>query len=122
MSLLKNGCKTMRLLILSIFAWVILSAPTNIYKLPTLEPTIATCKGENPCRACSNCKYCKLCNSGCKCGVCSNSRNPLTEKPTSTKENNSSKVQQTSQYTGTTQKGLRCKRMVSGGGRCWQHK
>lgn len=80
---------------------------------------IATCTGSKTCYACKNCKYCGHCRGGGgTCGVCSSSVPPVktTVKPKDVNINSVS-----SQCKGTTKKGARCKRMVKGGGYCWQH-
>jgi len=86
---------------------------------------IATCYGNKTCYACKNCKYCAYCNSGGgSCGVYSSSTSlPIkgeTQRNSPIKSlGNSSSLG--SQCKGTTKKGQRCKRMVKGGGYCWQH-
>lgn len=84
---------------------------------------IAKCTGSKSCYACKNCKYCEHCNAGRgNCGVCSSSspigrvpvRMTIKQSPVSTTSSNS-------QCRGITKKGARCKRVVSGGGYCWQH-
>lgn len=80
----------------------------------------ATCRGSANCRACSSCNYCGHCNSGGSCGVCSSSGVATVStylKPGSYNNNVNS-----SQCRGVTKKGNRCKRMVKGGGYCYQHR
>ena len=84
---------------------------------------VATCRGSDNCRACSSCNYCGHCNSGGSCGVCSpksSSSNTLISKPKP--KSTTSNISISSQCKGTTKKGAQCKRMVKGGGYCYQHK
>ncbi|WP_369974452.1 DUF5763 domain-containing protein [Pedobacter sp. HMWF019] len=76
----------------------------------------AKCTGSVNCRACKTCNYCAHCNSGGSCGVCS-SGSSIKHISTFKSSTNSS----SSQCKGITKKGARCKRMVRGGGYCWQH-
>lgn len=81
---------------------------------------VATCRGSDNCRACSSCSSCGHCNSGGSCGVCSpksSSPNKLISKP-----NPKTNTSASSQCNGVTKKGAQCKRMVKGGGYCYQHK
>ncbi|MCX2483791.1 DUF5763 domain-containing protein [Pedobacter sp. MR2016-24] len=81
---------------------------------------IATCYGNSTCYACKNCKYCAHCNSGGgTCGVCSSS--PATNNKKPIVKSSSTTSRSSSQCQGTTKKGARCKRMVRGGGYCYQH-
>jgi len=60
----------MKLLIVLIFIFgTFLTAENN---KPKIKPrTVAACVGDNPCRACKNCKYWKRCaKDGKTCGVC----------------------------------------------------
>ncbi|WP_394331824.1 DUF5763 domain-containing protein [Pedobacter steynii] len=87
-----------------------------------VDPHVATCTGSRSCYACSSCRYCKHCNAGGTCGVCTSGtstarKNVPASGPTVKSSNSSS-----SQCQGTTKKGARCKRIVRGGGYCWQHK
>lgn len=79
---------------------------------------VATCYGSINCRACKTCNYCAHCNAGGSCGVCSSgtSQQILRTRLVKTKSSTAS-----SQCQGITKKGNRCKRMVRGGGYCWQH-
>ncbi|WP_354375344.1 DUF5763 domain-containing protein [Pedobacter africanus] len=84
---------------------------------------VATCTGSKSCYACSSCRYCKYCNAGGgNCSVCApnpagGSKNSLFSGPAIKRG-----VSSSSQCKGVTKKGARCKRMVTGGGYCWQHK
>jgi hypothetical protein len=80
----------------------------------------ATCRGSANCNACSSCNYCGHCNSGGSCGVCSSGK-VSTLRTYSTPKAVNNNVS-SSQCQGITKKGNRCKRMVKGGGYCWQHK
>ena len=99
---------------------------TPVSKEKKLNLHSATCYGNKNCYACKNCKYCAHCNSGGgSCGICSASvALPIkssTQKPSAEKSTNNSTAS-SSQCEGTTKKGQRCKRIVKGGGYCWQHK
>src|SRR5215217_4525714 len=84
------------------------------------ENHIATCTGSSSCFACKNCKYCKHCSAGGgTCGVCSSSGTDTVAKPKA--RSTTSNTSTSSQCKGTTKKGARCKRMVRGGGYCYQH-
>ncbi|WP_410478276.1 DUF5763 domain-containing protein [Pedobacter frigiditerrae] len=81
---------------------------------------MATCYGNSPCKACSNCSGCKYCNNGGSCGICA--------KPKTTTTNNLSSNTTTKKvnvYVGQckalTKKGARCKRSASSNSYCWQH-
>jgi hypothetical protein len=104
------------LLVFSILSFTS-SSPINKDKVHRLF--YATCKGYANCRACSNCKYCKHCNSGGSCGVCSS--NAVYTQRNYLKPQNIIKRGISSQCQGITKKGNRCKRVVKGGGYCWQH-
>lgn len=87
---------------------------------PVKGETCATCRGKANCNACKTCNYCAHCNAGGSCGVCSSG----TAKPNKSTVKPVYKVsdqQGSAQCKGTTKKGLRCKRMVRGGGNCFQH-
>ena len=52
--------------LLSIVLLVLIVSPAFAHRDPR-----ATCYGDDPCRACKNCKYGKHCaKEGGKCGVC----------------------------------------------------
>lgn len=82
---------------------------------------VATCRGSDSGRACSSCSSCGYCNSsGGYCGVSApkfSSSNTLISKP---KPKTTTSV--SAQCKGTTKKGIQSKRMVKGGGYCYQHK
>jgi len=85
---------------------------------------VATCYGYKNCTACSSCNYCGHCNSGGSCGVCcSASTQPAKPKAgkKSTVKSSGFTSSASSQCQGITKKGARCKRMVKGGGYCYQH-
>ena len=101
-----------------LFCSIVTFSDTTVFANGGMDkPHCATCVGSKNCSACKNCKYCKHCNSGGSCGVCSSAsvKNTAGLKPLA----KSSSV--SSQCRGTTKKGARCKRMVKGGGYCWQH-
>jgi hypothetical protein len=97
---------------------------TSFYNLPLKTKTnihIATCNGNSSCYACKNCKYCGHCNQGGgTCGVCSSRSVAGTQTLTRNSISNTG-TSVSSQCKGITKKGLRCKRMVKGGGYCFQH-
>lgn len=79
---------------------------------------VAKCYGSASCGACKTCNYCAHCNAGGTCGVCSSVNKTVTRRVSSASTGSYSG---SSQCQGTTKKGARCKRMVRGGGYCWQH-
>ncbi|WP_221931272.1 DUF5763 domain-containing protein [Pedobacter westerhofensis] len=89
----------------------------------TIDKRHATCRGSANCSACSSCNYCGHCNSGGICGVCSSgSSGHASSAVKAYAAPRSRSISATSsQCKGTTKKGARCKRMVKGGGYCWQH-
>ncbi|WP_394346184.1 DUF5763 domain-containing protein [Pedobacter duraquae] len=93
---------------------------TLVHKSPTKvehKVVVATCYGDSPCKACSNCSSCKYCNAGGSCGICSaNSNQARARAISSTKTTN-----YVGQCKATTKKGSRCKRNGNGSGYCWQH-
>jgi len=97
---------------------------TPVSKLRKENKHIATCYGNKNCYACKNCKYCGHCNAGGgTCGICSSSASlPVASQPrrSSVKKSNGGSSA-SSQCQGITKKGARCKRMVRGGGYCFQH-
>lgn len=102
-----------------------LSGYSTIAKEEKESTYIATCYGHKNCYACKNCKYCAHCNSGGgSCGVCSSSASlpiKVPQKVATEKSRGNTTSSSSSQCQGITKRGQRCKRMVKGGGYCWQH-
>lgn len=102
------------ILLFSIMAY---SFPAAGKHVATKTKHCATCKPNGNCNACTSCNYCKHCNSGGSCSVCAkSSKNNLPQKRSASSDSSTAVS-----CKGTTKKGLRCKRMVKGGGYCWQH-
>ncbi|MBX9704050.1 MAG: hypothetical protein K2X39_07835, partial [Silvanigrellaceae bacterium] len=109
--------KTFLLLFISSLLLFTTPSPKNL----TFPGKVATCYGNTPCKACSNCSGCKYCNNGGRCGICAKPKTTATNKLTGGKNTTTKANAYVGQCKALTKKGARCKRNGDGSGYCWQH-